>query len=90
MDSVLFLGLSGNETILDIGGPAFLLPLVKKDKIYDLRPLPKLVNDKECFVIGAGAGPWPYAETNCEVCKFKLIRRNSFILFIKYSHSYSV
>lgn len=52
---------------MDIGGPAYLLPTVKREKIYDLRDIPELVGDSESFVIGAGAAPWPYMGVNGEV-----------------------
>ncbi|XP_043484067.1 ester hydrolase C11orf54 homolog [Leptopilina heterotoma] len=61
-------GLSGNPTILEVGGPAYLLPLVQKEKVYDIKNLaPHLNHGDKSFVIGAGAGPWPYANTNCEM-----------------------
>ena len=60
-------GLGGNPVILEIGGPAYLLPLVDRKKVYDLRTVPQLVGDEKCFIIGAGAGPWPYTGVNCEV-----------------------
>ena len=53
--------------MIELGGPANLLPLVQREKYYDLNTIPKLVGDDECFVIGAGAGPWPYVGVNCEV-----------------------
>lgn len=60
--------MSGNPTILEVGGPAYLLPLVQKEKVYDIKNLaPHLNHGDKSFVIGAGAGPWPYANTNCEV-----------------------
>lgn len=53
--------------MIDLGGPAYLLPLVDREKCYDLRTVPALVEENECFVIGAGAGPWPHVGVNCEV-----------------------
>ncbi|XP_035742224.1 ester hydrolase C11orf54 homolog [Vespa mandarinia] len=61
-------GLSGNPTILEFGGPSYLLPLVQRDKIYDIRQLLEHLNySDKAFVIGAGAGPWPYLNCNCEL-----------------------
>ncbi|KAG7204034.1 hypothetical protein KM043_001893 [Ampulex compressa] len=61
-------GLCGKATVLEVGGPSFLLPTVQKNKLYDIQPiLEKLNYGDEAFVIGAGAGPWPYAKTNCEL-----------------------
>lgn len=59
-------GLGGSPSLLEIGGPPYLLPLVKRDKVYDLKEVPELLGSKSVAVIGAGAGPWPYAGTNCE------------------------
>nr|XP_031833404.1 ester hydrolase C11orf54 homolog [Nomia melanderi]XP_031833405.1 ester hydrolase C11orf54 homolog [Nomia melanderi] len=61
-------GLGGNPTVLEIGGPPFLLPLVQRNKLYDIQQLLKHL--KCCnnpFVIGAGAGPWPHINSNCEL-----------------------
>ncbi|KAI4495910.1 hypothetical protein M0802_008316 [Mischocyttarus mexicanus] len=61
-------GLSGDPTILEIGGPSYLLPLVQRDKLYDVHELLKRINNSDkSFVIGAGAGPWPYLNSNCEL-----------------------
>lgn len=61
-------GLGGNPMLLEIGGPSFLLPTVQRNKLYDTR---QLLNHLRCnedsFVVGAGAGPWPYINTNCEL-----------------------
>ncbi|XP_078034350.1 ester hydrolase C11orf54 homolog [Augochlora pura] len=61
-------GLGGNPTVLEIGGPSFLLPTVQRDKVYDVQQLVKhLQCCKNAFVIGAGAGPWPHINCNCEL-----------------------
>lgn len=62
-------GLGGDETIVEFGGPPYLLPLVQRDKVYDLHTLVKNIRGyetKEFFVCGAGAGPWPLINQNCE------------------------
>lgn len=53
---------------MECGGPPFLLPLVDRTKIYDLKEIGQRIygNDKEFLAIGAGAGPWPLVNTNCE------------------------
>jgi len=62
-------GLCGNPIILDIGGPAYLLPIVQRDKFYDVKSLLRQLNyNYDTLVIGAGAGPWPHTGNNCEVC----------------------
>lgn len=59
-------GLNGDETVIDIGSPSFLLPLVNLSKVYDIRDFTKVTGTDSLFVIGAGAGPWPHAGVNCE------------------------
>ncbi|KAJ9584126.1 hypothetical protein L9F63_021535 [Diploptera punctata] len=60
-------GLGGKPRLIEVGGPPYLLPLVQKDKVYDMKDLGKLANVDPAFLIGAGAGPWPYAGVNCEM-----------------------
>lgn len=62
-------GLSGSTTIVDIGGPPYLLPLVDRTKIYDLRQIAQLIqpNDTDILAIGAGAAYYPMLNSNCEV-----------------------
>ena len=57
----------GNISLVDVGGPPYLLPTAKRDKIYDIRTIKNMIDFKnDAFFVGAGAGPWPYANTNCE------------------------
>lgn len=52
-------GLGGNATIVEFGGPPFLLPNVDRSKVYDLVPLLKNIDGyqgNELFTMGAGAG----------------------------------
>lgn len=62
-------GISGDTVILEYGSAVYLLPLVQKHKIYDLpsmiRNIPGYEN-KEFFASGAGAGPYPLINQNCE------------------------
>lgn len=64
-------GLNGHPTLLEVGGPPYLLPLVDKSKLYDMRTMcEKAVAEKnmeEMLVIGAGAGPYPFLNCNVEV-----------------------
>ncbi|KAL4107359.1 hypothetical protein QTP88_017718 [Uroleucon formosanum] len=59
-------GLNGDEMVIDIGSPSFLLPSVNLDKVYDIRDFAKVTGTDPLFVIGAGAGPWPHVGVNCE------------------------
>lgn len=62
-------GLSGSPALIEIGGPPYLLPLVDRTKLYDLREISKKVlsSSSEIFSIGAGAGYHPFLSQNCEV-----------------------
>lgn len=62
-------GLGGDQTIVEFGGPPYLLPLVDRSKVYDLVTLVKNIKGyetKKFFTCGAGAGPWPIFDQNCE------------------------
>lgn len=70
--------MTGDAKLVEIGGPPYLVPQVKRDKIYDLAKLLEHLNRDPAFLAGAGAGPWPYLGVNCEVptvydtgCAFK-------------------
>lgn len=62
-------GLGGSPTIVDVGGPPYLLPSVDRTKLYDLVAIGrKLLPDaNEFMAVGAGAGPHPHINSNCEV-----------------------
>lgn len=74
-------GLSGSQTIVEVGGPPFLLPLVDRTKIYNIVELAHKVlpNAQSVFLCGAGAGPHPLISSNCEV--FFLFRPKKKSLF---------
>ncbi|RZB40837.1 DUF1907 domain containing protein [Asbolus verrucosus] len=59
-------GLNGHPKLVEIGGVPYLLPLVQKKKVYDLKKITTIVKANPAFIIGAGAGPHPYAGVNCE------------------------
>ncbi|XP_059061237.1 ester hydrolase C11orf54 homolog [Achroia grisella] len=59
-------GLCGDETLIELGGTQYLLPLVQRDKLYDLALLAKHLRRDPAYIIGAGAGPWPAFNVNCE------------------------
>lgn len=63
----MYPGLGGNPKIVEIGGNPYLLPVVHKDKLYDLKEIVQLVKSDPAFIIGPGAGPHPYVGYNCEV-----------------------
>ncbi|KAF9411173.1 hypothetical protein HW555_009946 [Spodoptera exigua] len=59
-------GLTGNAKLVEIGGPPYLLPLVQRNKVYDLAALARHLNSDPALLAGAGAGPWPHIGVNCE------------------------
>lgn len=63
-------GLNGHPTLFEVGGAPYLLPLVDRTKLYDIKELCdrvyKDVEGDEYLAVGAGAGPWPLINSNCE------------------------
>lgn len=59
-------GLSGSQKLVEIGGNPYLVPTVKREKIYELKDIVKLVKSDPAFIIGPGAGPNPFIGVNCE------------------------
>ena len=76
-------GLCGSPRLLDIGGVPFLMPLVMRDKLYDMKDYPELTSDKadtSGLVIGAGAGPWPFINRNAEMMPNLYVKKDKSIL----------
>ncbi|KAK9402509.1 ester hydrolase C11orf54 like [Crotalus adamanteus] len=48
-------GICGKPRIADVGGVPYLLPLVQKDKVYDLNIIAKEIQLPGAFFLGAGA-----------------------------------
>ena len=47
-----------------------MVPVANKEKLYNLRDLPKLTNTAkgaDTLVLGAGGAPWPFLRQNGEV-----------------------
>ncbi|KAG5884655.1 hypothetical protein JTB14_005399 [Gonioctena quinquepunctata] len=59
-------GLGGSPKIIELGGNPYLIPVVHREKIYELKGIAKLVESDPAFIIGPGAGPNPYIGVNCE------------------------
>ncbi|XP_001352468.3 ester hydrolase C11orf54 homolog [Drosophila pseudoobscura] len=60
-------GLGGRPTLLEAGGPPFLLPNVHREKLYNIKEITrKIQGPGKVFAVGAGAGPWPIRSSNCE------------------------
>ena len=76
-------GLCGSPRLLDIGGVPFLMPLVMRDKLYDMKDYPELTSDKadtSGLMIGAGAGPWPFINRNAEMMPNLYVKKDKSIL----------
>ena len=73
-------GLCGSPRLLDIGGVPFLMPLVQREKLYDMKDYPRLTGDQSSgLVIGAGAGPWPFLNRNAEMMPNFYVNKDSSI-----------
>lgn len=60
-------GLGGKPTLLEVGGPPYLLPLVQRDKLYNIPEITRQIQGPgKIFAVGAGAGPYPIRSSNCE------------------------
>ncbi|XP_013199568.2 ester hydrolase C11orf54 homolog [Amyelois transitella] len=59
-------GLCGDPKLVELGGPPYLVPLVQRDKLYDLAALTRHLHRDPANLVGAGAGPWPHIGVNCE------------------------
>ncbi|CAF4843047.1 unnamed protein product [Pieris macdunnoughi] len=59
-------GLSGDSKLVELGGPPYLTPQVRRDKVYDLAALLRHLGRDPALLAGAGAGPWPHLGVNCE------------------------
>lgn len=70
-------GLSGSTAIVDIGGPPYLLPVVDRSKVYDLRSVCQRIqpDGTDILAIGAGAGYYPMLNSNCEVWRIPFVLR---------------
>lgn len=66
-------GIGGATAVVEVGGPPYLLPNVDKEKVYDIKDIVKAIGMKPCFVMGAGAGPWPFVGKNSEMMANVLI-----------------
>ncbi|XP_073844824.1 ester hydrolase C11orf54 homolog [Musca autumnalis] len=60
-------GLGGSPTLVELGGPPYLLPLVQREKLYNVKEIcQKTMGGGKILAVGAGAGPYPLRSSNCE------------------------
>ena len=70
--------------MLDIGGVPYLVPLAQKNKLYELKDVPKMTDFAkydDCLIIGAGAAPWTHLKRNAEVIIISFAFQNLEIFF---------
>ncbi|XP_019385883.1 PREDICTED: ester hydrolase C11orf54 homolog [Crocodylus porosus] len=60
-------GICGKPRIADVGGVPHLLPLVQKDKVYDLNTVAKEIELPGAFILGAGAASSRILGVNAEL-----------------------
>ena len=60
-------GLCGSPRVADVGGVPYLMPKVHLEKIYDLPAVAQSIELPDAFIVGAGAGPFPYVGVNSEM-----------------------
>lgn len=60
-------GLGGSENVFDIGDIENLLPVMKREKLYNIKDLKRITASDPMFVIGACAGPHPFVGMDSEV-----------------------
>ncbi|XP_055326568.1 ester hydrolase C11orf54-like isoform X3 [Sitodiplosis mosellana] len=70
-------GLTGSQTIVDVGGASHLLPVPNFIKVYDFVDIAQkaLPNTRTVSIAGAGAGPFMVINHNCEVVHVKAKKR---------------
>ncbi|NXU49878.1 CK054 hydrolase, partial [Turnix velox] len=60
-------GICGKPRIADVGGVPYLIPLVKKEKVYDLNTVAKDIELPGAFILGAGAASSKILGVNAEL-----------------------
>ncbi|XP_071376963.1 ester hydrolase C11orf54 homolog isoform X4 [Centroberyx affinis] len=68
-------GLCGKPRITDVGGVPYLVPLVQKDKEYNMNTVSKEVELPGAFILGAAAAPFRIAGMNAEVIEVRAKKR---------------
>jgi len=64
---IKIIGLSGEENVLDIGDVVNIIPVIKREKLYNMRDLQQITGTDPLCVIGPCAGPHPLIEVDSEV-----------------------
>ncbi|XP_038618035.1 ester hydrolase C11orf54 homolog [Tachyglossus aculeatus] len=59
-------GICGKPRIADVGGVPYLIPLVNREKIYNLNVVAKEMELPGAFILGAGAAPFRTLGVNAE------------------------
>ncbi|XP_001513115.1 ester hydrolase C11orf54 homolog [Ornithorhynchus anatinus] len=59
-------GICGKPRIADVGGVPYLIPLVNREKIYDMNVVAREMELPGAFILGAGAAPFRTLGVNAE------------------------
>ena len=59
------------------------MPVVMREKLYDMKDYPRLTGSPQGLVIGAGAGPWPYLDRNAEMMPNMFVNPDNSVLQVR-------
>ncbi|XP_010114003.1 PREDICTED: ester hydrolase C11orf54 homolog isoform X3 [Chlamydotis macqueenii] len=75
-------GICGKPRIADVGGVPYLIPVVQKEKVYDLNTVAKDIELPGAFILGAGAASSKVVGVNAEVIEVKANGRTGELNFV--------
>ena len=71
------IGLSGNEKIVDVGGPPYLVPTPNKNKKFSFEKIAELIGMSNVSLIGPCAGPHDVIGSNSEMVANLFIEKDN-------------
>ncbi|KAJ8876284.1 hypothetical protein PR048_024194 [Dryococelus australis] len=60
-------GLGGQPRLIELGGVPYLMPVYKREKLYDIKDVAKLTEIEPAFIIGPSMGSWSFRDTSSEM-----------------------
>lgn len=63
---LICIGLSGDENVFDIGDTENVFPLMKREKLYNVKDLKRITMSDPMFVIGSSSGPPSFVGADSE------------------------
>ncbi|XP_010282184.1 PREDICTED: ester hydrolase C11orf54 homolog isoform X3 [Phaethon lepturus] len=75
-------GICGKPRIADVGGVPYLIPVVQKEKVYDLNTVAEDIELPGAFILGAGAASSKVLGVNAEVIEVKANGRTGELNFV--------